>query len=130
LVGGRRTDADDYSSAGPVTVPDDWVMVVGVLDYANRTITFYRNGEQTGQTTGAWTAGGNTSNTTSSDDVTVGAFSSLSSTFNGRIAEVGCCVALPTEDEVDRLFGYMAHRWGLADNLPVGHPYKALPPTA
>ncbi len=28
-----------------------------------------------------------------------------------------------------KIEGYLAHKWGLASNLPSGHPYKSAPPT-
>jgi hypothetical protein len=30
-----------------------------------------------------------------------------------------------TEDKIE---GYLAHKWGLTGSLPIGHPYKILPP--
>lgn len=33
-----------------------------------------------------------------------------------------------TQDNIDRLFGFAAHKHGLADKLPSGHPYKTEPP--
>jgi hypothetical protein len=31
--------------------------------------------------------------------------------------------------DLRKLEGYMAHKWGLTDNLPANHPYKSKPPT-
>lgn len=36
--------------------------------------------------------------------------------------------ALSTADR-QRVEGYLAHKWGLAGNLPIDHPYKTTPPT-
>jgi len=33
-----------------------------------------------------------------------------------------------TDDEPEKLEGYLAHKWGLAGNLPVSHPYKNAAP--
>jgi hypothetical protein len=33
-----------------------------------------------------------------------------------------------TEEDVQKIEGYLAHKWGLADNLPSNHPYKTDPP--
>ena len=48
--------------------------------------------------------------------------------FAGDIAEV---VVIPTADPatIERVEGYLAHAWGLAANLPSGHPYRTTPPT-
>ncbi|MFW2541588.1 hypothetical protein ACN2XU_03020 [Primorskyibacter sp. 2E107] len=35
----------------------------------------------------------------------------------------------PSADETDQITGYLAHGWGLAGELPAGHPYKAEAPT-
>lgn len=37
--------------------------------------------------------------------------------------------SLPTASEIDRLFGWAAHKYGLTDNLPADHLYKILAPT-
>jgi len=42
---------------------------------------------------------------------------------------VGCNIKLSTEDR-QKLEGYLAWKWGLESDLPVGHPYAASPPFA
>jgi len=32
------------------------------------------------------------------------------------------------ESERQKLEGYFAHRWGIENSLPSGHPYKSTPP--
>ena len=45
------------------------------------------------------------------------------------ISEVVVCnTDLSTEDR-QKVEGYLAHKWDLADKLPVDHPYKTTPPT-
>jgi hypothetical protein len=44
------------------------------------------------------------------------------------ISEIICCPAnLPTTDR-QKVEGYLAHKWGLTDNLSAGHPYKNVAP--
>jgi len=50
--------------------------------------------------------------------------------YNGRIAEILFFNTEPTTAEKEELEGYLAHKWGLAANLPSGHTYKSAPPTA
>jgi len=50
--------------------------------------------------------------------------------WDGDMAEIVIAdSALGTTDR-QKLEGYLAHKWGLASNLPVGHPHKNLAPTA
>jgi hypothetical protein len=36
--------------------------------------------------------------------------------------------AVPSSTEIDKLFGWAAHKWGLPAKLPSDHPYKSTPP--
>jgi len=48
--------------------------------------------------------------------------------WNGRIAEVLISDGVLSNEDRQKLEGYLAHKWGLTDSLPVGHPYKTNPP--
>jgi hypothetical protein len=48
--------------------------------------------------------------------------------FVGHIAEIIFVGSTVTDADADLFEGYLAHKWGLADNLAAGHPYKAAPP--
>ncbi|OVE75193.1 hypothetical protein BVX97_05450 [bacterium E08(2017)] len=60
----------------------------------------------------------------------IGAIGSYSSTrnFDGIMGEMIFVHGITTENR-QTLEGYLAHKWGLAANLPSGHPYAAAPPT-
>lgn len=48
--------------------------------------------------------------------------------MTGSIREIVVCAgAIPLADR-EQLEGYLAHKWGLAANLPAAHPYKASAP--
>jgi hypothetical protein len=49
--------------------------------------------------------------------------------LTGSVAEI--IIILGDEDGAldDKVWGYLAHKWGLEDNLPSDHPYKSKPPT-
>lgn len=49
--------------------------------------------------------------------------------LKGDIAEFVVLSSIPSEANRQNLEGYLAHKWGLTANLPVGHPYKSSPPT-
>jgi hypothetical protein len=46
----------------------------------------------------------------------------------GTIAELIICSAFETSLNVQKLEGYLAHKWGLTANLPADHLYKVNPP--
>ena len=54
---------------------------------------------------------------------TAGAF------HNGDISEIVYVVGEPSTDTRQRIEGYLAHKWGLAGNLPNDHPFKSNAPT-
>jgi hypothetical protein len=49
--------------------------------------------------------------------------------FTGQVAELIVLSNIPTTTERQLIEGYLAHKWGMQANLPVGHPYKAAAPT-
>ena len=48
--------------------------------------------------------------------------------FDGKVAEVIIVNRVMTIDEIDRIHGYLAWKWGTESSLPIGHPYKNSPP--
>jgi hypothetical protein len=44
--------------------------------------------------------------------------------FDGEIAEILCYQGDVGESDRQKIEGYLAHKYGLADNLPAAHPYK------
>jgi len=50
--------------------------------------------------------------------------------LNGYIAELVIFNAKLSDADRERVEGYMAHKWGLAGDLPATHPYKYGPPPA
>jgi hypothetical protein len=49
--------------------------------------------------------------------------------FDGQIAEVIFTNTSISSVDIERIEGYLAHKWGLTSLLPVGHAYKNSPPT-
>lgn len=48
--------------------------------------------------------------------------------WSGAIAEVVVTTSVMSSQNVQRLEGYLAHRWGVSGNLPANHPFKLAPP--
>lgn len=63
----------------------------------------------TGGVLGTWTAG---------------------SFYQGYIAEIVIATGALSSNDREKMEGYLAWKWGIEANLPAGHPYKSLPPTA
>ena len=60
----------------------------------------------------------------------IGRYYDQSSVYNGvfSIAEF-VLVASPTDNDILKFEGYLAHKWGLTASLPSDHPYKSTAPT-
>lgn len=131
IYGGRQLDADAfYGQASATERAEVWVMALGMTDYIARTIEMFADGASDVSLTGQFTGSSNTSNTDALRARLGSATSASPSGFmNGKIAAVLLGVGLPGTTEIDKLFGYYAHHFGLAGNLPGGHPYKTSPPT-
>lgn len=52
----------------------------------------------------------------------------LGTYWAGPIAEIIVMRSTFNNSIRQKIEGYLAHKWGLKDNLPVDHPYKLLPP--
>jgi hypothetical protein len=61
--------------------------------------------------------------------VTTSAASAVGVPYFGDIYEILVATSDLTADEVDRIHGYLAHKWGIASSLPVAHPFRSSPPT-
>lgn len=49
--------------------------------------------------------------------------------FRGHVGEVIFVQGDPSTADLERVEGYLAHKWGTAGALPASHPYKSAPPT-
>lgn len=124
----RRLDADSVAVlAGPSSLADgNYHMVLGWMNWATREGRLYVDGNSP-TTNATLTTAGSTSNTTSSSIEALGVRSNTT-VINGKVAVADYGTTLPSDADVDRIFGYYAHELGLTSNLPVGHPYKTSPP--
>jgi hypothetical protein len=52
----------------------------------------------------------------------------LTSGFNGALGEFARGDDLLDQSLIDKIFGHMAHHWGLTGLLPAAHPYKSVAP--
>jgi len=68
-------------------------------------------------------------NVNSFDQLTLGSSKNDSNGINGQIGEFIIVQGDFTTDDVRKLEGYTAWKWGQVDSLPVGHPYENAAPT-
>lgn len=138
----QRLDADSSIAVTTSSAPPrdtDWHIHVGVMDWADDTLAYYVDGALIG--TDSYPSGG--ANTSDTD------LASLANTWTAigasrrtgelplpsgsRIGEIVCAAKASgsyTTSDREKLEGYLAHKWGLEANLPAGHPYLSVPPSA
>jgi hypothetical protein len=126
----RRTDGETaatYSHGSAIV--DSWSMNLALVDYSARTVGLWIDGEFSGETTGAFTSGGSTSNTASvRARLFAAAGVGATAQCNGKSAAIFGAAALPSTADRDRIFGWAAWRYDLTAQLPEDHPYKLGPP--
>lgn len=133
-LGVRRVDADSYVSLDDSTARfGAYEIALVTMDYASRTGRVLVNGTQVAINT-TLTSAGSTSDTDSNADAVLGGARDGSSVAYYADVDIACYIVgagnLPSSEEIDKLFGWAAHYWGLASELPGGHPYKSAPPSA
>lgn len=127
----RRLDGDSTSTLNAATdTGTSWRMMLQAMDYSNGDGFIHLDGALDVQNL-SLTSSGSTSNTNSTTFIGLGAYfaSPVVNHSDVDIAEfiIGSG-SLPSAGEIDKIFGYAAHRWGLAGSLDAGHPYKSAPP--
>lgn len=124
----RRLDGDAIqtlnASAAVDTAPHVWLFA---MDWANGDGTIYLDGATDAQNL-ALTTSGNTSNTAAVSPLIVWSAGSGVSSLADTAEIIFGVGTLPSAGEIEKLFGYMHHKWGLESLLPGGHPYKTTPP--
>lgn len=124
----RRLDADAAASlGGTISVNSGWHMALATMDWATGDGALYVDGTAD-STNLALTSSGATSNTPAAVDSAIMASPSPGAFADVEIPEVFAGPYLPTAAEVDKLFGYAAHKYALTSLLPALHPYKTVAP--
>lgn len=90
------------------------IYVDGALDASNATLT---------DAVGAFSA------TNGSVGPTIGARSDGAFAADMDLAAIVASNTTPPDTDIDKLFGWAAHKYGLTASLPGGHPYKTVAPT-
>jgi hypothetical protein len=130
----RRADGDSAAVLdSSITVGNnDYAIVVGGVDIANRTARLRANGTETVGTTFG-TSGSTFSATNSYSGPylfdTNAAGVGGNEEYIGNVGEIVLYNVPISQAEMQKLDGYLAWQWAMTDLLPSGHPYKTSPPT-
>lgn len=129
----RRADANSVSILAGSVLDTQYHMHLDIVNYSTRTGQLYLDGALDAQNTSFTTTGSTGSNTAPGLPETLGAYrANIGFRYYSDIDLVAMLFS-PTilaSGEIDKLFGWAAHRYGLTALLPIGHPYKTLAPTA
>lgn len=128
-IGGRRLSGDSYAFGVQDATPRGWAIVIAMNDYSDGTSKLKIDGGEV-QALATYTTG-TTASGNPSQPLALGgaAYTADNRPIHSDYAEVLVFDKRLSLTEMQKLEGYLAHRWGLAANLPAGHPYKAAPPT-
>jgi hypothetical protein len=126
----RQIDTGDlYVMLSDSNVEDtEWHIGMCVMDWSSRTGKIYIDGVLDTENTTLTPSAGPTVDTASSVYPSIFARDGSIDPGNIELAEIFAHGVLPSNDDIDRMFGYAAHKWGLTGNLPAEHPYKTSPP--
>lgn len=127
----RRLDAEGTSNmVGTAMSSGAYAMALHAVDYSTRVGRIYLNGELDAEVAALTTTAGPTSSTAAADPLAVGARSDGVIPCDIDLAAIIIGNVYPVAGEIDELFGWAAHEFGLAASLQAGHPYKSSPPIA
>lgn len=125
----QRLDDDPTSVLRAASAsPLGYEMRFMVADYAGGSASIHINGSVSATATISGTPG-NTSNTSASMPLAVGAYNTGIAPADIDLAALVVGNSGLAQQEIDRLFGWAAHKYGLTANLPADHPYKTVAPT-
>ena len=121
-----------YFDCGGINAPNRISVASGWAPNQNKLLGYY--GSTTDNVQQVWVDGTNflsdaTGHTVSTASGIALGHDGTTSYDNCRMGEVIIINGTVSAGNRQKLEGYLAHKWGLAGSLPVGHPYKSLPPT-
>lgn len=124
----RRLDADSIATLSISSALDtNPHVLLFTMDWSAGDGTIYIDGAQDAQNL-ALTTSGSTSNTASAASLGLYSIGSGISSLSETAEIIFGAGGLPSAGEIEKLFGYAHHKWGLESLLPGGHPYKTTPP--
>lgn len=126
----QRLDADTPTTlTATVAHAGSYALMLTAIDYSARTGRIYLDGALDAVNTTLTATAGSTSNTTSANSLSIGARYDGILLADIDLATITLSNTYPATDDIDKLFGWAAHKYGLTANLPAEHPYKTTAPT-
>ncbi|MBL8283564.1 MAG: hypothetical protein JNL15_00995 [Acinetobacter johnsonii] len=128
----RKSGGDVYAELNTTVAKNNiWTMSYYEAGFSDKRLRIASDGSPLVIKSNAFDTTSNTENSNSSG-FAIGAVNKyLSQVFKGDVA----CVVFgsggyPSQGDIDKIFGWAAHKYGLTANLPASHPYKNLLPIA
>jgi len=127
-VDGRRLDSNGAASftSGRVYTSNEGGFIGAEWEYSGSTVRSWVDGSLV--STNVLHTPGVTSPTNSAS-VRIGGTGAEGERFAGKIAEIICVSSPLSVENINRINGYLAHKWGRTFLLPAGHPYQLAAPT-
>lgn len=127
----RRSDGDSAADlTASADVDANWHIWLVTMDWANGDGKIYLDGTLD-VSDNALTSSGSTSNSAANSVAHLGSANNAINYTDMSVAEIiAGRSGLPSAGEIDKIFGYLAWKWGLEANLPGGHAYESAPPYA
>lgn len=130
VVQGRRVDGGTFASGvSSVESSGGYMMLFTAVDFTNQNALIIIDATQVFENLDFLDTAGNTSDTASFSSNGLGATSSGAAPADMDLACMIISHEYPSIDDIDKLNGWAAHKYGLTANLPGGHPYKTVAPT-
>lgn len=118
-----RSNGNNYIHAS------SFLPVASTYSQSDNIISGYKNGTEQGVNSnfGTFSTNSNGGITPPLDSIWMGSNRGVDDFYDGAIGEA--IVVLDYDfDNLQRIEGYLAHKWGLESNLPSDHPYKTVAP--
>lgn len=129
----RRLDSNSESSRS-IPSASGWIMFMQKIDFSTGRLETYINGVLV-DFVDSFVTSGNVSTTLSDRPLSIGAYPNgvgdnpaSGANLSIDIASYFLLDKLVLTSDIDKCFGYAAHKYGLADLLHASHPYKNLVP--
>lgn len=126
----QTCDSNNTEISSNFFTSNDFEMLLLYTNHEAGNISLYRNGVKISELSVSTTY--TMPNVDAVNPISIGYYvNNLGGKTQFTYADIACFVANDesiTQQEIDKIFGWAAHRYGLTNNLPMDHPYKSIAP--